>query len=483
MSAPIIPRPPLAPQTPWAPLPASAWTFGLLAAVCFCASMAGVMSRPLGHLAAFWPTNAVLLGLLVRFPALATRSGAAGALLGYLLAGWLSGDPLKENLLLTLGNLVGVLVAVALLNRLDASDRSLMRPASVLRLLAVLSAASLAAAGYGAVVEPYLFDGHAVGGATMWFVVEVTSYVAIVPVLLTLPSRWDGLRWRRWRGAPASLRALVGPVLALGLSGLLGLVVGGPGAVAFPIVALLWCGLSLGLFATSVLALLYSAWMLLAVSNGLQHLGDTPPNEHLMLSLRLAVAVMASGPLVVASVTAARQALLQQLRHLAEHDAMTGITNRRAFLEQAGTALADARAARRAAGVLIFDIDHFKKVNDTHGHGVGDQVIVRVAQCARAALPAKGAFLGRLGGEEFGVCLTGVTEAELAQWAERLRAACEASRIAVGDGASLGVTISLGGAWFAQAPLDLPESLQAADAALYRAKRAGRNRCEMAPAA
>jgi diguanylate cyclase (GGDEF)-like protein len=130
--------------------------------------------------------------------------------------------------------------------------------------------------------------------------------------------------------------------------------------------------------------------------------------------------------------------------------------------------------------LLAFDIDHFKRVNDTLGHEAGDRVLQRVAHAARGAL-READVVGRTGGEEFLALLPGA-EARLAgEVAERLRAAVE--RVDVRDlAAGLTVTVSVGAAVAARADADLAALVRRADEALYRAKQSGRNRVEVAPA-
>jgi diguanylate cyclase (GGDEF)-like protein len=159
-------------------------------------------------------------------------------------------------------------------------------------------------------------------------------------------------------------------------------------------------------------------------------------------------------------------------------DSLTGVANRRRLEVFGEEAIARARADGRPLSVLAFDIDHFKRVNDSHGHAVGDAVLVRVAQICQGTLRDFD-LLGRTGGEEFVVVLpdTGIEAAR--QVAERLRAAVE--RLDFGDvAAGLRVTVSIGATPLQPADAALTALVRRADAALYRAKRTGRNRVETA---
>lgn len=164
-----------------------------------------------------------------------------------------------------------------------------------------------------------------------------------------------------------------------------------------------------------------------------------------------------------------------RLRTLATTDELTGIANRRHFLDLAEREVVRARRHGRPIGLIVFDLDGFKAVNDTHGHLAGDAVLRAVAAAASATVRASD-VVGRLGGDEFAVCLPEADTAEVAGVGERLRAAIAACEIQVVR-AVLGVRASLGGC--ARAPgdsLSLLDLLACADAATYRAKADGGDR-------
>ena len=168
-----------------------------------------------------------------------------------------------------------------------------------------------------------------------------------------------------------------------------------------------------------------------------------------------------------------RAALFAQVQSLAVRDELTGVPNRRHFAELAERDLAAARRHRRAAAVLIADIDHFKQVNDTHGHLVGDDVIREVAHRITTGLRAGDAFC-RYGGEEFAVLLAEADRRTAHEVAESLRTAVSAMPITTRHG-EVAVTISIGVAVLGPDE-DLPTLLARADTALYQAKREGRDR-------
>ncbi|WP_176596562.1 MULTISPECIES: sensor domain-containing diguanylate cyclase [Sphingobium] len=166
-----------------------------------------------------------------------------------------------------------------------------------------------------------------------------------------------------------------------------------------------------------------------------------------------------------------------ELRRIAERDHLTGALSRRAFLSEMNRAIALFERHERPASLLLFDIDHFKRINDTHGHPAGDQVIRGIARlCTSLQRPSDS--LGRLGGEEFGILLPETAEEDAGRAAQRFCEAIAATEIP--GTPPLRVTVSFG---VAELRGDWPTSeswLAVADMALYEAKRSGRNRIAVA---
>ena len=159
------------------------------------------------------------------------------------------------------------------------------------------------------------------------------------------------------------------------------------------------------------------------------------------------------------------QAVLTAIERMAATDELTGARSRRAFLAEL-----DRRIGADEPFVLaLLDVDHFKQVNDRHGHGVGDEVLAEVVRTVQAALRPED-VLGRVGGEEFGLLLADTSAAAALQVLERVRAA-----VAGAGGGRPPVTVSIGVAPVSAGP-DRTRLLSAADQALYVAKRLGRDR-------
>jgi diguanylate cyclase (GGDEF)-like protein len=162
----------------------------------------------------------------------------------------------------------------------------------------------------------------------------------------------------------------------------------------------------------------------------------------------------------------------ERLQALVRTDPLTGVLNRRGLAE-AYQRLQDA-ASSSALALLIFDLDHFKQVNDAHGHQAGDQVLLEFSSLCRSLLPQRAAF-GRTGGEEFAAVLSISEPRDAALFAETVRLAL-AERVIATDTQSLNVTTSIGIAVSPLADARLEQLMSDADSALYASKSQGRNR-------
>jgi diguanylate cyclase (GGDEF)-like protein len=165
---------------------------------------------------------------------------------------------------------------------------------------------------------------------------------------------------------------------------------------------------------------------------------------------------------------------LDELEHQAFTDSLTGLANRRNFMDSAEIELARARRFGNTNAVLLLDIDHFKAVNDKYGHKAGDTALEALADTLRNRLREVD-IIGRIGGEEFAVLLPETDMKMASQAAERLRQAVEEREITVGNNLPLHLTVSIGIASPAKPSEKIEEILRLADSALYAAKNSGRN--------
>ena len=218
-------------------------------------------------------------------------------------------------------------------------------------------------------------------------------------------------------------------------------------------------------------------------------LSDT---KHIVEGLELGANDYVTKPIVMPILTARMEALLRSaelvrrlevqtelLSKLAAFDDLTGAYNRRSMFHNLEAELSRCRRYGRSVSVLMVDIDHFKRVNDSHGHLIGDQALRWIVTTMQSELRAMD-ILCRYGGEEFCAILPETNNAGAIRAAERLRTAVERSRFKHED-VELSLTISVGGAsWSNAAGNEVPDLLAKADESLLEAKRAGRNAVRIA---
>jgi diguanylate cyclase (GGDEF)-like protein len=165
--------------------------------------------------------------------------------------------------------------------------------------------------------------------------------------------------------------------------------------------------------------------------------------------------------------------LVNELQRLSRHDVLTGLLNRRAMEEALESELERSRRTREPFAVMMLDLDHFKRINDQHGHPVGDLALKHVAKVLTSAM-RKGDSVARFGGEEFIVLMPGTRLNDAEPLAEKLRGVLEASPLTHSAGA-VNLSVSVGVAQWRHAADDASRVLSRADAALFQAKVQGRN--------
>lgn len=174
------------------------------------------------------------------------------------------------------------------------------------------------------------------------------------------------------------------------------------------------------------------------------------------------------------------RAYQHKLEEMAWTDSLTGLLNRRFFVHAAEEERARMRRTKTSAAVVLLDLDHFKEVNDVYGHAAGDVALKEIAAIAHSELRGPFDRLGRWGGEEFVVLLSGVTEEHAVIVCDRLRERIQNAVIKIGD-REVSVTASFG-VCIMHSATPLNAAIEGADTALYEAKREGRNCVMVAPA-
>jgi diguanylate cyclase (GGDEF)-like protein len=197
----------------------------------------------------------------------------------------------------------------------------------------------------------------------------------------------------------------------------------------------------------------------------------------LLLLVAIIVGLAAKGIQLVDRLTRERETLVRELRDAAQTDLLTGLYNRRGFEFAAKALVTQATSRSRWFSVVLFDLDHFKRINDIHGHDAGDIVLRQVADIAKLNFRSFD-LLVRHGGEEFMAFLPDSTPEEAAAVAEKVREAVEAASFDLPSGEALKVTASFGcsGRTHSAATVNFEDLVKRADLALYAAKATGRNR-------
>lgn len=441
--------------------------------VIFLASLLGLASRH-GFSVSFWPANAVLAGMMLRWRAFNRRAGWLGAMAGYIAADLLFGRTLSLAMFFASANLIGTLVAMAFLLQLDDDDLQLRRVHSVLRILAALVPGCLAAALCGALLVKVEFGGSPAQALLTWPASELVNHLVVLPIVLTMP-------WHGWRTARAGIMQRRGkvtwwPILLLALSCLAAIQFDGPGSIMFPMPALLLCAMTYRVAAVALITTIMGIGCLTGVGLGLVDIGQDMADPHKVVSVRIAIAFLVLVPLTISSAMAVRDDLMAKLRDVADHDGLTGLLTRDAFQRSMRHRLDDAARTGEAYAVLWLDIDHFKRINDSHGHPAGDAMLRMFAATARTCCRPDD-LIGRIGGEEFALLVAVPDEAAGVALAEHLRQAF-ADQTILWNGRIVRATLSIAACLIDRPADHAPGLFKHLDEALYRAKRAGRDKVE-----
>lgn len=429
------------------------------------------------------PVAGMVAGALILTPPRTWPILVVAALAGTVLA-WPPVWPLAARLGLGGLMVVQALVGVALLRRflwplrLDRVRHVLVF--AVWLGLVVPATAGLAAATVLEIVDPTRMAK--IGGPwtwvsewETWLMVEAASIVVITPLMLVAAGRRsDDLR-RAWRCHRRVLGVLVPGLAAYVLVTVL-MPWDSPLLILLPYAALplaLWAATILGLAgAAGSVAVLAVGAALPPLLHGHALPGDGTPLWHWTLHLQGFMISVGLGALLVQAAVAERD----HHRRLAGTDPLTGVSNRRHFEQMAAAAVEQDGRLGRPTAVLMLDIDHFKAVNDTHGHAAGDAALRHLCHVLRQH-ERDGDILGRVGGEEFALVLPDTDAASAAKVADRLRRAVAGAEVRHLD-LRFSLTVSIGVAVLGagEGGPAFTEALAQADQALYQAKETGRNR-------
>lgn len=447
----------------------------LLAIIICAAALAGIYSRPSGFLATFWPANAILAGVLVRARYPQRLLILAGGLFGYQAAGFIAGDQAWAGLQMTAANLLSASVFAAIFCALETQGRDLTRVRAVVSLMGAAAIAAAVSGILGGWTLMRMNGGAFFPGWRTWFASELMNYLVLLPGILAVPWPLPSVVLPGWKAL--SRHPILPPAIALVMSAGLGLLVSDPLAIVFPVPALIWCALVVPLPLTCLLVLVYSGATMFAIKLGVYDQGPGGLSDNLIAAVHLGVAMIALGPVLVASATSDRRRQFAELERAATYDALTDALNRGSFLRAVEHALAGLKHQSEPAAIVVLDVDHFKHVNDVHGHAAGDMALIALSAAVKRSI-RQGDLFGRLGGEEFALLLPHASAQEAIKVANRIRGHIERLQTTLPSGDVLHLTVSAGVVVSPAAQAEMTEMLSLADQTMYEAKRAGRNRVE-----
>ena len=424
-----------------------------------------------GKVAVFWPMNAILVGLFCRYSFFNRLHYYLICLLVLLSLDIFWGVQGPGTVLINLSNVSFVLFLTnAILHKRDGEEKQLK--INVLRLysyclLASLICAILGSYGFSTQVPASFWSVYPV-----WFSESFSTSVLILPFLLTCSGTMLSSKFELRKMLPVCLLALT-----LAVSGFSG----GIGCLSVTLPALVWCAISYSLPTTCLLTLLAgSAEVLMVYLNWVQ-IGF---QGHVLqiVSARMGIASLAISPVMVAVSVQAINNLVRQLSARANFDYLTRVHSRFGLYEK--LRVGEQKSSSTPLNVLLLDIDHFKKINDTHGHDCCDNVLVIFASRVKEIVGDQG-IVARMGGEEFAVVIPHARDDKGYLLAEAIRADIEQMQVSWG-GDNLSLTVSIGvshGEAEQQEMVDaFDRLLSEADRYLYQSKHFGRNRTSAAPA-
>lgn len=413
-----------------------------------------------------------MLGVLLRHPILGRASSTwFYSLVTFIATDLFTGSSIFIALTLSFANVIGVFAAWCFLHRQSAEVLRFQRQRSVLILFTGCLIASVACTAVGAWPSSIAFGTPFWRSAALWLSGEFYNFILILPVFMAAPKGWF---WQ-WH-MPDCKRHLshFAPLFALVLSEIFSLLIGGPGAIAFLMPAMVWCAMTYRVWTMTLLNLLVCCVKTAGIAMGA--MSFTP--EHVMeaTSYRTGLAFLSLAPLAVACAYVLRMQALSQLKFAVNHDFLTGALARRALMERSQKLLAHLREEGQPVAVLMCDMDHFKSINDCYGHAQGDVVLQAFVRLTRDTLRPED-VRGRMGGEEFAIVLPRTTPEQALVVGQRLCELVRQHRFPLPNLEEMHITLSIGmHAVSCVGPQDHIEPLLSkADEALYVAKHSGRD--------
>lgn len=441
----------------------------LVSLVAFTISLLEIAFRMDETVASFWPTNAVLLGMFIRWSRTARLPSWPAALMGMALADLIAGTSPDIAFGLAAANAAGLAVGYLLLMSVSPEHRRLQHRISLLVLAGSLAMAALVATIAGGWLAPELLHGNGWSSMGIWLVTRFSNYVLLVPFLLlvTWPTADQRRAWLHAEEPRLMVRRLL-PALAVVASMTLIFGLDGHGAFAVPILALAWCALEYGMTGTAMASVGIGLAALLGQQAGWLSGSIAQSATDELVSVRLGAAMLSLGALTLARTDEDRRMLIDRLRAIADRDSLTEVYNRRAFEARFDEAMVRTAIEIRTLVLGVIDLDNFKELNDAHGHTAGDDALRVLARMLGESLPPT-ACVGRMGGDELAVLLMNETVESARSELIAIRSGYQQQTSDLMPGGS---SFSFGlAAWEGDRSTTFGALFRAADEALYTVKR------------
>jgi diguanylate cyclase (GGDEF)-like protein len=419
-------------------------------------------------MATVWAANAIVLAALLATPSARWLPYVVAVWVAGFLANLIGGYPIIASAPFAAINVAEAALAATLTRQWVGGAPELERPLDLVKFVVSAIVASALSASLSAPFMAYATD-HDIGRSWLsWFASDTLGLLVVTPVLFIAFAMWMAKRSFLQGRSVAEATALFAMVAGLSLAvfaqdrwPLLFLLLP-------PVVLTTFRLRSAGATVAIVIIAVIGSYFSTRSSGPIALMEGDLADRIYFFQFFLAATFLPALP--VASVLDERDALAAIAERQAATDELTGTASRRAFLARLDGAAEAARIDGRPLAVALFDVDHFKAINDRHGHDVGDEVLRRVGGLALGVVRHDG-LVGRLGGEEFAIIMPDTSLAEALAVCERLCTACRA--LGIEAGASVTISVGVAVADPGATPRDV---LKAADEAMYRAKRNGRNR-------
>ena len=442
-------------------------------------ALAGIFGRPLSFLSIFWSANAVLLGLFLRFKSLNNPGGWFGAFMGFMFADLITGNYFLLTLFLSIANLFHPLASLLLIRFFKLDYKKYNKGLTFVYLFLISAfGGCLASATFAILTVPYVPNTFMSVDRLwtdfgMWWSGEILNVVIFLPIILALPSLKDLKCAIKEKKQQTLEMQQILPLVFIIFSVVLVHFFIGPGAIMFPIGALIWAALTYNLFFLTIINCFVCMFIYNSVSG--YYLAESPDAFiATSLSIRIGMFMLALGPLTLSVISLNRQKLYHQILYLANHDGLTTAMNRRYFYEESERTVTNTQSAKTVT-ILLLDLDYFKKINDTYGHAIGDKVLQEFTRNVKSQIRSNDLF-GRIGGEEFAILLKDLTLKQSVDVAQRICNIIHDTPIYLEDGKELNISVSIGLS-YQSLPYctQVQQLINRADNALYLAKEKGRN--------